>query len=134
MGILQRAAIMGGIRQLIMYQEPGFTALAKKKPYIARAKISDLGFIDMPTAPEIWARIQEVRGVWLEGVGSDLRLVFDERKRDFTLVERKKLTKSNLSSNAFGMKGSDGVWLFGPCVYNSIRHPLSYLIVFVRLK
>ena len=118
--------------------KPEFTTLSEPTEIqLARVKVKDLGFTEMPTTTKLFARVKEVGSLCPAEVGPHLRLAMkDQPKGDWFSVAMEPITDSDGYPYVFFIyRDGDGRrWLNTHCAYPDDRWDLENGVVFCLSK
>lgn len=118
--------------------KPQLTTLAEKETIcLARAKVGDIGFTEVPTTNELWSRIKEIGGLCPAEVGPHLRLALEDQPNgDCFWVAMDQITGSHGRPELFYVERRAGGkhWLHGYYASPDYRWSLSDEFVFVLRK
>lgn len=121
-----------------MMSKPGFTVAKERESInLARAKVSELGFTEMPTTRELWKRIREIGELCPAEVGPQLRRQYeDQPKGEVLWVAMEQIADSDgyLSVFLVGRYDGGGRWLYGSYAHPDYRWYLEGGIVFSLRK
>lgn len=121
-----------------MISKPGFTVAKERESInLARAKVGEFGFTEMPNTRELWKRIREIGGLCPAEVGPRLRLQYqDQPKGEVLWVAMEQITDSDGYPSVFYVERCVGGerWLFGFYALPDIHWLLGHEIVFPLRK
>ncbi len=121
-----------------MMSQPEFTVAKERESInLARARVSELGFTEMPTTRELWKRIREIGELCPAEVGPQLRHQYqDQPKGEVLWVAMEQITGSDGGPSVFGVErhGGGGRWLSAGCADPGSRWDLGRGFVFSLRK